>query len=100
MEEIKEEIGINEIGDISDNLNIGDLDKLEVSPEDLNQPEVTRRKDPTEADLKEYFKLVDIKRKEINIKRGVKEFVFDDGFVCMSRDQINADRKHKNYMNK
>ena len=56
-----------------------------------------KRKDPTEAELKEYFKEVDEKVKSININKGAKEFTFNDGFSCVARDQKNADRKHNNW---
>lgn len=100
MEELKEEIG-----NIDDSVNI---DELEVSSDEmksyfdgdlgdnLNPSGEKRRKDPTPAEMKEYFKLVKEKVKSINLSRGAKEFTFDDGFSCIARDQKNADRKHEN----
>ena len=58
-----------------------------------------KRKDPTEAELVEYFKEVDKKVQNINIIKGAIEFTFDDGFSCVARDQQNADRKHNNWKN-
>jgi len=69
-----------------------------LNEKELNTEEITeKRKDPTEAELKEYFKKVDENVKKIAIKRGAKEFTFDDGFSCVARDQKNADRKHQNW---
>jgi hypothetical protein len=59
---------------------------------------VEKRKDPTEAELKEYFQKVTEKVKTINVKNGAREFSFEDGFSCISRDQKNADRKHQNWI--
>jgi len=58
-----------------------------------------KRKDPTEAELKDYFNKVDEKIKSIHINKGAKEFTFEDGFSCVARDQQNADRKHNNWKN-
>lgn len=62
--------------------------------EDVTQ----KRKDPTEAELKEYFQLVGQKNRLIDLKNGAKEFTFDDGFTCIARDQKNADRKYQNWL--
>ena len=100
MEEIKEEIG-----NIDDSVNI---DELEISSDEmksyfdgdlgdnLNPSGERKRKDPTEAEMLEYFKLVKEKIKSIHLTKGAKEFLFDDGFSCIARDQKNADRKHQN----
>jgi len=69
-----------------------------LNEKELNTEEITeKRKDPTEAELKEYFKKVDENKKNMAIKRGAKEFTFEDGFSCIARDQKNADRKHQNW---
>lgn len=89
---------VNEItGMVSEDL-IGTLPEENI---EVNSDEKTeKRKDPTEAELKEYFRLVGEKVKTINIKKGAKEFTFDDGFSCISRDQQSADRKHLNWSKK
>jgi hypothetical protein len=73
-----------------------------METEDVSKEEnkTEKRKDPTEAELKEYFKQIDQKNKSILIKKGAKEYSYDDGFSCICRDQKNADRKHQNWINK
>lgn len=96
MEELKEignSVNIDELEVSSDEMKSyfeGDLD------DNLNPSGEKRRKDPTEAEMKEHFKLVKEKVKLIILSRGAKEFIFDDGFSCTARDQKNADRKHQN----
>lgn len=84
-----EEIEVSEMENVTDPMG-NDIEFKEDSE---------RRKDPTPAELKEYFKQVDERKKMININKGAKEFTFDDGFSCISRDQVNADRKHNNWIN-
>lgn len=70
-----------------------------LKAEELNREEITeKRKDPTEAEMKEYFQKVGEKVKSIDIKNGAREFKFEDEFSCIARDQKNADRKHQNWM--
>lgn len=61
----------------------------------------TKRHDPTEAELKAYFIKMKQQEKLINLKRGAKEFSFENGnFTCIARDEVNANRKYNNWLKK
>ena len=38
------------------------------------------------------------KKEAILIRKGLKRFTFSDGFSCVSLNQRNADRKHRNHL--
>jgi hypothetical protein len=84
-------------------INVDDLNNIE-NDSAIEQPlldEEVKRHDPTEAELREYF--IKIKRRErlINIKKGAKEFSFENGnFTCIARDEANANRKYRNWLKK
>lgn len=89
-----------------------DVNKMEVEEFDVNNMEVdsdsnvisepsnipNRKVDPSETDLREYFKQINEKIKQLDIKGGAKEFTFEDGFSCIARDEKNANRKHQNWI--
>ena len=87
---IEDEKGDSKIENVEDVLN-----DVEIKEE-----EIPKRKDPTPAEMKDYFKKVDDRKKWLTLnKDGAKEFEFEDGFTCIARDQRNADRKHNNWIN-
>ena len=90
------------------NIDNGELNVDEVEVSELKESEESEeiddlrkgKKDPTKEELEEYFKLVKESVKLIKISRGAKEFIYDDGFSCIARNQKNADRKHRNSLKK
>lgn len=88
--------------DFNEKIEEFDVDKMEVDnnvSSEQKLPETPNRKvDPSETELKEYFKQINQKIKQLDIKGGAKEFTFEDGFSCIARDEKNANRKHQNWL--
>lgn len=90
--------------EFNDKIEEFDVEKMEVdsdnnvSPVPQFEEKPKRKVDPSETELKEYFKQVRERTKQLDIKGGAKEFTFEDGFSCIARDEKNANRKHQNWI--